>query len=257
MGTKTERHFHCTACGRCCFGWLPLTLADALRHAGSFPLALVWTPVPHGTKAFAVSERLGFTLRLPNRKQIAVTIAPTAYIPPSFPCPELSAEGRCRIHEHKPLRCRTMPFFPYREECDQAEQLVPRKGWACDISADAPLVYRNRSLIDRSDFDHERQALLEQATTMRVYADYVIKYMPWTVESLAAVVQKTGGNVITSLSSLVTAIRSLDAKGVASRQLGVLQDYAAKTAEIPELVEYHRNYVGWAKEMEYLAGAKQ
>ena len=174
MGTKTERHFNCIACGKCCFGWLPLTLKDALHHAGRFPLAIVWTPVPYGSRAFAVSARFGITLRLRNRKQIAVILVPTAYLPPSFSCPELTAEGQCRIHEQKPLRCRTMPFYPYREEQDQSEQLVLRKGWACDTSTSAPIVYRNKSIVDRTDFDHERQALLEQAPIMRLYAEYVL-----------------------------------------------------------------------------------
>ncbi|MDO8890929.1 MAG: YkgJ family cysteine cluster protein [Sulfurimicrobium sp.] len=249
-----DRHFNCTACGKCCFGWLPLTLNDALSHAGRFPLALVWTPVPHGTRAFALSARLGATIRLRNRRQIAVLVTPTAYLPPSFPCPELSAEGLCGIHADKPLRCRTMPFYPYREEQDQADLLLPRKGWACDTSAAAPVVYHNRIILERSDFDRERLELHDQAPTMRTYADYVLKYMPWIVDSLEAIALKPGGNVITSLSSFLTAIRQIDAADVAARQLPVLKAYAARTANAPELAEYQRNYSGWAKEMEYLAG---
>lgn len=248
-----DRRFNCTACGKCCFGWLPLTLNDALSHATRFPLALVWTPVPHGTRAFALTERLGTTIRLRNRKQIAVLIAPTAYIPPSFPCPELTVEGLCGIHANKPLRCRTMPFYPYREEQDQVDLLVPRKGWACDTSVTAPVVYHNKAIVERADFDHERRELLEYAPTMRAYADYILKYMPWIIDSLGAVAQNPGGNMITSLSSFLTAIRQIDAAGLAAHQLPVLKEYAAKTSGTPELVEYQRNYTGWAKEMEYLA----
>lgn len=248
-----DRRFNCTACGKCCSGWLPLTLDDALRHAARFPLALVWTPVPQGTRAFSLTERLGTTIRLRNRKQIAVLIALTAYIPPSFPCPELTTEGLCGIHANKPLRCRTMPFYPCREEQDQADLLVPRKGWACDISETAPIVYHNKTIVERTDFDHERRELLEQASTMRAYADYVLKYMPWIIDSLGAVAQKSGGNVITSLSSFLTAIRSIDATSLAAQQLPVLKEYASRTSGIPELHDYQRNYSGWMKEMECLA----
>lgn len=248
-----DRRFNCTSCGKCCFGWLPLTLNDALSHATRFPLALVWTPVHQGTRTFALTERLGTTIRLRKRKKIAVLIVPTAYIPPSFPCPELSAEGLCGIHAYKPLRCRTMPFYPYREEQDQADLLVPRKTWACDTSVAAPIVYRNKSIVERTDFERERRELLEQAVTMRAYADYVLKYMPWIVDSLDAVAQNAGGNVISSLSSFLTAIRHIDAAGLAAHQLPLLKKYAAMTSGIPELVEYQRNYTGWAKEMEYLA----
>ena len=252
-----DRRFHCTACGKCCFGWLPLTLNDALKHAARFPLALVWTPVPQGVRAFALTARLGIALRLPNRQRIAALITPTAYLPPSFPCPELSPAGLCGIHEDKPLRCRTMPFYPYREEQDQAELLNPRKGWACDTTTAAPVVYHNKRILERDDFDRERKELLEQAPTLHAYAEYALKYMPWIVDSLAAVAHKSGGNLITSLSSFLTAIRQFDTTTLAAQQLLVLRDYERKTVDAPDLIEYHRNYAGWAKEMEYLAGAKR
>ncbi|MEI6415519.1 MAG: YkgJ family cysteine cluster protein [Pseudomonadota bacterium] len=247
-----DQRFHCTACGQCCFGWLPLTLSDALIHAGRFPLALVWTPVPQGVRAFPLTARLGITIRLRNRKQIAVLVTPTAYLPPSFPCPELTAENLCGIQANKPLRCRTMPFYPPREEQDQADMLFPRKGWACDTSMAVPVVYHDKTIVDRADFDNERRALLEQVPTMRLYADYVLKYMPWITESLESVVRKPDGNVITSLSSFFTATRQSDTAALAARQSSVLKEYATKTAGVPELVEYHRNYSGWAIEMDYL-----
>ena len=81
-----ERRFHCTACGKCCFGWLPLSLDDAISNAGRFPLAMIWTTLRQGAKSFALNAELGTTVELRNRKRIAVQIAPTAYIPPSFPC---------------------------------------------------------------------------------------------------------------------------------------------------------------------------
>jgi Fe-S-cluster containining protein len=245
-----ERRFHCTACGKCCYGWLPLTLADARTHAGRFPLALVWTLAPQGSKAFPLISRLGATAKL-DRKQTALLIVPTAYIPPSFPCPALAPDGLCTIHADKPSRCRTMPFYPYRNEEDQADLLVPRKGWACDTSATAPVVYRNKKIVDRADFDRERGELLEQAPSMRTYAEYMLKYQHWVIDSLAKA--GPGGNVVTGLSSFLTATKLPDAATLAARQLPVLADYAARTAGEPKLVEYARNYAGWAKEMDYLA----
>jgi Fe-S-cluster containining protein len=251
-----ERRFRCTGCGKCCHGWLPLTLEDAQRHAGRFPLAMSWTPVPFGTKAYALAERLGISIRLRDRRKIAVVIAPTSYLPQTFSCPELTAEGLCGIQADKPLRCRTMPFYPYREEKDQADLLVPGDGWACDISSAAPVVYRDKTIVDRGDFDRERKELLGQAPTMRTYANYVLKYMPWIVDSLGSVQPKPGNGVVTSLSSFLTAVPELDAEDWARRQLPLLEDLAAKTAGVPELAEYHRNYAGWAKEMTYLAGSR-
>lgn len=245
-----EQRFACTACGACCHGWLPLTLEDALAHAGRFPLAMVWTPLRQGAKAFAQMARLGTTVRLRDRKTLAVAIAPTAYIPPSFPCPELLADGRCNIHTNKPARCRTMPFYPYREESDQADMLIPRTGWTCDISAAAPVVYRDRRIVERADFDHEHGQLLHQAPVLRGYAEYALKYMPWILDSLGkAAARPAAGSVVTSLSSFLTAARRPDAPALAARQEPVLAAFAARTAETPELAEYHRNYVAWGKEM--------
>ncbi|PWC31996.1 YkgJ family cysteine cluster protein [Azospirillum sp. TSO22-1] len=249
-----EQRFACTACGACCHGWLPLTLDDAVAYAGRFPLAMVWTPLRQGAKAFAHTARLGTTVRLRDRKTLAVTIAPTAYIPPSFPCPELAADGRCAIHADKPSRCRTMPFYPYREEADQADMLVPRKGWACDTSAAAPVVYRDRVVVERTDFDREHEQLQRQAPILRGYADYALKYMPWILDSLAkAAARPAAGGVVTSLSSFLTATRRPDAAALAAGQQPVLAAFAERTSGDPALADYHRNYVAWGKEMASIA----
>jgi Fe-S-cluster containining protein len=246
-----EQHFACTACGKCCYGWLPLTLKDALAHAGRFPLALIWKTVPQGTRTFPLATRLGVTLK--SRKRAAILIMPTAYISPSQPCPELMETGGCAIHDNKPQRCRTMPFYPYREESDQADMLKPRKGWLCDTTQAAPLVYRKRLIVAREDFDLERAGLLEQADTMRQYADYMFKYSPWIIDQLAALANNPNGHVMTSLSSFLTAIKHLDAQCIATQQLPVLMRLSEITSNQPELLDYHRNYIGWAKEMTYLA----
>ncbi len=248
-----ERRFNCTACGKCCSGSLPLTLADAYAHAGRFPLAMLWTPLGQKSKAFELVGRLGTTLQLVGRRRIAVLIGPTAYLPGAFPCPALAPDGLCAIHADKPLRCRTMPFYPYREEADQADLLAPRKGWECDTSAAAPVVYRQGKIVMREDFECERRELLQQAPLMRTYAEYMLKHQPMLADSLAAAaLEAKGGNVLTSLSSFLTATRQLDIPGLAAGQYSVLNEFAAKTAERADLAEYHRNYAGWAKEMRYL-----
>lgn len=249
-----EPRFSCTACGKCCHGWLPLTLKDAVAHAGRFPLAMVWTPVRSNAKFYDLATRLGQTVRLPNRKTVAVLVQPTAYLPPSYPCPELRADNLCGIHADKPSRCRTMPFYPYREEKDQADLLIPRKGWQCDVSAAAPVVYSNHAILDRADFDRERGELLDQAPVMRAYVDYILKYMPWTLDELAKLAAKpTGGNLVTSLSSFLTATRRPDAKALAAAQAPLMHALAERTRNDPALADYHRNYSGWAKEMDSLA----
>lgn len=248
------QRFACTACGKCCYGQLPLTVEDAFNHADRFPLAIVWTPLRQGSKDYAMVSRLGATIKLANRKELAALIVPTAYIPPTFPCPALSTNNLCSIHSNKPARCRTMPFYPYRDEQFQAELLKPQPGWSCDISESAPVVFADKKIIDREDFDLERQALEEQLPLIRRYAEYMLKYTPNLIDSLVkASLKAKAGQVVTNLSSFLTATRNPSAKLIAMQQLPVLNDYVEKTAKQAELIDYHRNYTAWAKEMHYLA----
>jgi Fe-S-cluster containining protein len=233
---------------------VPLTCEDAFANAGLFPLCFLWTPVRQGGKDFALAAELGATIRTPDRKALAVLIGPAAFLPAEYPCPALASDRRCAIHDRKPARCRTMPFFPYREERFQAELLTPRQGWRCDTSAAAPLVFQDGQVLRRDDFDAERRALLAQVPAVRRYADYLLKYAPDLVGSLMVAARSTkAGHVVTSLSSFLTATRNCDAVALARQQLPVLQDYAARTAGQPALADFHRNYAGWAKEMAYLA----
>ena len=248
-----ERRFSCTACGKCCYGSLPLTLDEALDHAGRFPLAMMWTPVPQASKAFSLTARLGATLNLGKRKQIAVRVAPVAYLPPALPCPALNAKGLCAIHADKPSRCRTMPFFPYREEADQTDLLIPRSGWLCDTSAEAPAVYRDKKIVERGDFDSERSALVNQAAILGPYADWLLESVPTLKEELVRVARKrTGGHVVVNFSTLLPRLPRVDVADFARRQFPVMTEFAAKTAGVPGLAEFHRRYRECADELENL-----
>ena len=251
-----ERHFQCTACGKCCFGWLPLTVEDAVTHAGRFPLAVVWTPVKPASKAFDITARLGITVRTRDKKQLAVRIVPTGYIPPSMPCPALSSDNLCGIHADKPSRCRTMPFFPYREESDQADLLVPRAGWDCDTSPNAPVVYRDKAVVDRQDFEREQEELRSQTPILRAYGEWLMGSVPGMIDNLTRAAMKPGGgHVAVSFASLLRRLENVDKSAIAEAQLPLLADYLARTADQPKLAEYHRNYDDWAWEIERLTGS--
>jgi Fe-S-cluster containining protein len=250
----TEQRFACTLCGKCCFGWLPLTLDEAFTQAGRFPLAMVWTTVPQNARAFDLTAQFGAKVQLPDRKQIAILISPTLYLPPAFPCPALSDEGLCAIQADKPLRCRTMPFYPYRREENQADMLVPREGWACDVSEQAPVVYRNRQILDRADFDTERAALLAQAPILRAYADTLLKLYPSVMAQVLATARSPAkGSFVTGFASFLRHGRVEDPIGFAKQQRPVLTAFEAQTAEIPKLAEYSTFYRQSAQELAWLA----
>ena len=64
-------------------------------------------------------------------------------------------------------------------------------------------------------------------------------------------VGRPDGQIVTSLSSFITAIKRIDAAHIAAQQLSVLDAFADATTTMPEAAAHHRNYVGWAKEMKY------
>lgn len=197
---------------------------------------------------------LGTTIQLADRKALAVLIVATAYIPSSFPCPALRDDNLCSIHFNKPSRCKTMPFYPYREERYQAELLTSLQDLPCDTSTAAPVVFQDNKIVFRDDFDNERGELLEQVPILRCYAEYMLKYSPSLVGSLINASSKVkAGQVITSLSSFLTATKNPDAKHIAQMQLPILNNYVEKTAGDAKLADFHKNYLNWSKEMAYLS----
>lgn len=249
-----ERHFACTACGKCCHGLLPLTLADAAVHASRFPLGMMWTPVRQNQRSFELTARIGIKLRLRDKRMVAVRITAVAYVPPALPCPALAGDGRCSIHETKPVRCRTMPFFPYLEEAEQAAQLVPRKGWDCDVSQTAPIVFRDRNVIDRTDFDVERNQLLTQAPILRAYAEAQLAGVPGLLDKLSMVASRPlGGDVLLGMATLLPHWPEVDATAFAQRQQAVLDDFAALTEADSALSDFSHRYRQWGREMARIA----
>ncbi|AVM72693.1 YkgJ family cysteine cluster protein [Magnetospirillum gryphiswaldense] len=240
-------HFACTACGKCCHGVLPLTVDEALAQAGRFPLAVAFTPVRAKSKSFDVAARLGVMLD----KKVALRVMPVAYLPRDAACPALDGEGLCSIHDHKPLRCRAMPFFGWRAEADQADLLRPRPGWACDVSDRAPAVYESGKILDRQDYLCERQALEDQAPLLRAYAERLLPMAAGLTQSLTALAAKPmGGDVYVGFSTLLRRLGDVDKAAIARAQIPVLRDWSSRGDG-----GYQRNLAGFLAEMERLAQA--
>ncbi|MBR9971332.1 YkgJ family cysteine cluster protein [Magnetospirillum sulfuroxidans] len=240
------RHFACTACGKCCHGVLPLTVAEALEHAGRFPLAVMFVPIRAKAKSFEIAARLGMMLD----KKTALRVMPIAYLPRDASCPALAADGLCSIHDHKPVRCRAMPFFAWRAEAEQVDLLVPRAGWACDTAADAPAVYDGGKILDRTDFAAERAALEEQGAVLRGYGERLLPLAAGLGPALAAIAAKPqGGEVIVGFSTLLRRLPEVDKTAVARAQVAVLAAWADKGD-----AAYRRNIAGFKAEMERLRG---
>jgi Fe-S-cluster containining protein len=244
-----ERHFGCTACGKCCEGWLPLSIPDALAHADRFPLFLLWTPVRPGGKSYDLSAKLGITLKLKNRKQAAVRVSPLSYVPTGMACPALGADGLCGIHETKPQRCRTMPLSASRSEADQTDLLLPRPGWECDTSVQAPKVYVDHKIMLRDDFAAERAQLEADARVLRPFAERLLDALPSLRGDLEKMAQKPqGGRLVTNFSTLLSCLAEVDIAHFAAQQFPVMESFAARTKDQPQYAAEHARYLACAKD---------
>lgn len=252
-----ERHFDCTACGKCCYGQLPLTIGDALAHADIFPLFVSWTPVRQGGRSFDVTADLGLTVKLKNRKKAALRISPCAYLPPSMACPKLADDGLCGIHATKPQRCRTMPFSAYRDEADQEDLMLPRAGWDCDIADTAPLYYQDKHCVERTAFDTERAALIADARILKPYGDWLLEAVPTLrMDVMKAAMKPAGGQRYVSFSTLVPRLAQVDIYDFAAKQAPVMRHYADQTASTPDLAPYHKRYAEEAERWEKVVAQK-
>lgn len=244
-----ERRFSCTACGKCCHGWLPLTINDALTHADRFPLFLLWTPVRPGGKSYDITAQLGFTLALKKRKQAAVRVTAISYVPPNMACPALGEDGLCGIHETKPQRCLTMPLSGARAQSDQDDLLIPKPDWLCDTSDAAPVVYRDKKINDPADFLAEREQLSDDAKIFKPFAALMVDALPtlrMDIEKMA--LRPQGGQVILNFSTLVPRLASVDIEALAAQQLPVMEAFADKTAGRSDAAAEHARFVACAND---------
>lgn len=237
-----EQRFACTACGLCCHGMLPLSIEEALKWADTFPLAMSATPIKPGTRGYATKE-VAVTFSAGAKKPIHLIVTPVAFIPPTAPCPQLADSGLCSIHEEKPQRCRTMPFYAYKDEDSQRDMLIPRSGWKCATGEDAPVVYRDRRIVDRAEFQRERDVISGQSLLLQRYVDTLGQYDPgFVMRTQMASKAAVPGRVIVGFVSWLRQNKDLDVLDFARRQHPVLSDWLEKTSGDPKATQFASYY---------------
>jgi len=210
-------------------------------------------PVRPGGQSYNLTARLGFEIKLKNRKKAAVRVFPVSYVPTRMACPALDDDGLCAIHETKPQRCRTMPLSGARAQSDQLDLLLPKANWACDVSDAAPLLYRDKIIMDRTDFDAERLMLEEDSKILKPFADLMLAAVPSLRRDLAKIAARPkGGHLILNFSTLLPRLAHVDVYAFAAQQRPVMQAFADKTAGQPDLKDEHQRYVGCAAEWQRL-----
>ncbi|MDW5317602.1 YkgJ family cysteine cluster protein [Rhizobium sp. PL01] len=239
----TEQRFSCTACGACCYGLLPLTVDEALKSAHRFPLAMAITPIKPGARGYRSAGSISASVVLPSKKTALLLVTPVSFIPTSMPCPELAGDNLCSIHIDKPVRCKAMPFYAYKDEDHQRDMLVPRAGWQCETSADAPVVYRDQKIVDRGDFDEERNALLQQAPALRRHVELLFKHdTVFSTRVVKATQAPLAGRVVIGFVSFLRYNKELNLMDFARKQQPVLESWARKTAGDAKVAQFHQYY---------------
>jgi Fe-S-cluster containining protein len=242
MAQESSLRFACTACGKCCCGWLPLTLDEAVEHSDLFPLAIALGIVRRGDPSFEIAAKMGLETRMAKKHDVAIVASPISYIPNELSCPALK-DSLCSIHSHKPVRCAAMPFHAAFAEGEQAPFLAPRKGWACEVGEVAPVVYADGQILDRLAFENERAALLSQAEALRVFVDRLIKYDIGMAARLeGACKTKKPGKVVVDFPSFLRSRNGFDLQGFAAKQIPVLSSWAEKTKGAPVFSNYYAYY---------------
>ena len=150
-----------------------------------------------------------------------------------------------------------MPYSAYRDEADQDDLLLPRPGWECDISSDASLVYRNKAIVERDEFNTERDGLIRDSAILKPYAEWLIESVPsLKMDLLKAAMRSTGGQVIVAFSTLIPRLPGVDIYDLAEKQLPLMQSHARRTVDDPSLASFHKCYVKTAKEWEKVVNSR-
>lgn len=136
-----------------------------------------------------------------------------------------------------------MPFYAYKDEDHQVDMLVPRPGWQCDIGPDAPVVYKDQTIVTRQEFDNERSALLGQVPALRRYADLILKHDPALFARVAKAAQTPSiGQVVTGFVTFLRYNPKLDLVDFAKRQQPVLETWAQRTSTDTKVSQFNRYY---------------
>ncbi len=143
-----------------------------------------------------------------------------------------------------------MPFNPYKDEGAQSDLLVPKPGWQCETGVEAPVVYRDKRILERGDFDAELNAIDEQQPSMRRLITFTVEHNPVIREQIIGASRSPSGRVVIGFGSLLRFEKALDPVDYARRQRPVLRHWAERTDGEAKLAEFHRFYRQAERELE-------
>lgn len=247
--TSAVRRFACTSCGKCCDRGPEMALSEAAALAGVFITSMLFRvyslPLAKSSKGAARwSEAQGSTLPVgaaldeerawlshfsvrdtidrARGRSLHLTISALTVDREKGRCPALS-DNLCGIYETRPLTCRTVPMHYSRPPSVLASYLdrfASKPGYACNTSADAPMVFDGRGVTDASALRTRHEAL-DLAASERGWKTAIVSLMDDPGVALAAGVPTHNAVIRNSDAGSATAVSMLVALRVA-RNAGLL-----------------------------------
>ncbi len=155
---KDDLHFSCVSgCGKCCNSPPELSLLDGFRYFRDFPLTATITVIRDDSSEDSQAKRWldlgGVEFKSKFQKFVAYSTFTPLYRRGLRRCPMLTDEMSCSIYERRPDICKAVPVrvsspCVLRRQIMEARLLddVKTRGYLCDLSADAPILFRGREL---------------------------------------------------------------------------------------------------------------
>jgi Fe-S-cluster containining protein len=165
-----DLHFKCTQCGKCCQNLkLPLTVSEAMDwltkgHAVQIICeAMPWLEEPAADDRKAAHRRRRSFATMSGSMPTRVIVILAANL--AGRCPNLQADMRCGIYEHRPLVCRIYPaeINPFLQ-LDPAMKACPPEAW----TVDHPLMQRDGRVQDDRLAENIQQARDTDAGNVQV-----------------------------------------------------------------------------------------
>lgn len=208
------RRFACTQCGACCNRSPEVELSEAAALADMFVFRLMFRlyrmpQAPAGgtdSELFYEKKRLlaahaarkypKKAMRGGKASEVTNYLMISAIALETTPgrCAALS-DGRCSIHERRPLGCRTVPFHYSRPgglAATDFDAFVSTAGYRCDTSENAPLLLEASRIVDPETLQGRADSLALAARD-RAWKEAIVRRM------------KTGG------SDALTSIQDVEA----------------------------------------------
>ncbi len=157
---KDDFHFACVrGCGKCCNSPPELSLFDGFRFFRDFPLSFKVTLIPFhdNPQALRWLELGGVRVRVGYVDFVAYASFVPLYRISAHCCPKLAANGDCSIYDRRPDMCKSVPLrvsapsCMFRQSMDSiVKEGIEKRGYLCDISPDAPVLFHGNDLVEES-----------------------------------------------------------------------------------------------------------